>query len=85
MPSDTRDFLGTGWKFPLQVTPAGGIARALYEQRIEESLERRQRKLRWVSLKTAAELVDDRDLAELLASLADNDGTPLRDFVDAAA
>lgn len=38
MRSNTRDFLGKGWKFPLQVTPAGGIARALYEQRIEESI-----------------------------------------------
>jgi phage baseplate assembly protein W len=33
-----RDFLGIGWKFPLQVTPAGHIARARYEQRIEESI-----------------------------------------------
>ena len=33
-----RDFLGIGWKFPLQVTPAGGIAQARYEQRIEESI-----------------------------------------------
>lgn len=35
---ETRDFLGIGWRFPLQVTPAGGIARARYEQRIEESI-----------------------------------------------
>src|SRR5215468_2008804 len=34
----TRDFLGIGWKFPLQVTPAGRIAQARYEQRIEESI-----------------------------------------------
>jgi uncharacterized protein len=33
-----RDFLGVGWKFPLQVTPAGRIAQARYEQRIEESV-----------------------------------------------
>lgn len=33
-----RDFLGIGWKFPLQVTPAGRIATAAYEQRIEESV-----------------------------------------------
>ena len=26
VPSDRRDFLGVGWKFPLQVTPAGRIA-----------------------------------------------------------
>ena len=34
----TRDFLGIGWKFPLQVTAAGSIAQARYEQRIEESI-----------------------------------------------
>ncbi len=33
-----RDFLGIGWKFPLQVTPGGRIAQARYEQRIEESV-----------------------------------------------
>jgi phage baseplate assembly protein W len=40
MKSDTqqRDFLGIGWKFPLQVTPGGAIAQAKFEQRIEESL-----------------------------------------------
>src|SRR5438067_12914380 len=35
---DTREYLGVGWKFPLQVTPAGGIARARYEHRVEESI-----------------------------------------------
>jgi phage baseplate assembly protein W len=35
---ETRDFLGIGWKFPLQVTPAGRIAQSRYEQRIEESI-----------------------------------------------
>lgn len=34
----TRDFLGIGWKFPLQVTAAGRIAQARHEQRIEESV-----------------------------------------------
>ena len=34
----TREFLGIGWKFPLQVTPRGGIARASHEQRVEESI-----------------------------------------------
>jgi uncharacterized protein len=33
-----RDFLGVGWKFPLQVTPGGRVALARYEQRIEESI-----------------------------------------------
>lgn len=34
----SRAFLGVGWKFPLQVTPQGKIARARHEQRIEESI-----------------------------------------------
>jgi phage baseplate assembly protein W len=38
MASNQRDFLGVGWKFPLQVTPGGQIARAGYEQRVEESI-----------------------------------------------
>ncbi len=33
-----RDFLGVGWKFPIQVTPDGKIAQARFEQRIEESI-----------------------------------------------
>jgi hypothetical protein len=33
-----RDFLGVGWKFPLQVTPAGSIASARHELRVEESM-----------------------------------------------
>ncbi len=33
-----REFLGSGWRFPLQVTPNGRIAQAKYEQRIEESI-----------------------------------------------
>jgi uncharacterized protein len=38
MATDTREYLGVGWKFPLQVTPGGTIAQARYEQRIEESI-----------------------------------------------
>lgn len=34
----TRNFLGVGWKFPLQPTPNGKLALARYEQRIEESI-----------------------------------------------
>ncbi len=34
----SRAFLGVGWKFPLQVTPRGGLAVSLYEQRVEESI-----------------------------------------------
>ncbi|MCC7052821.1 MAG: GPW/gp25 family protein [Gemmatimonadaceae bacterium] len=37
-PRDTREFLGLGWKFPLQVTAGGSIARARYEVRVEESV-----------------------------------------------
>jgi phage baseplate assembly protein W len=38
MATTNREFLGVGWKFPLQVTPGGRIAQARYEQRIEESI-----------------------------------------------
>jgi len=38
MDSNRRDFLGVGWKFPLQVTPGGKIAQARYDQRVEESI-----------------------------------------------
>ena len=38
MAKDRREFLGVGWKFPLQVTASGKIAQAKYEQRVEESL-----------------------------------------------
>jgi len=38
MASNQRDYLGVGWKFPLQVTPGGTIAQARYEQRLEESI-----------------------------------------------
>jgi len=38
MNNNKRDFLGVGWKFPLQVTPGGTIAQSRYEQRVEESI-----------------------------------------------
>jgi phage baseplate assembly protein W len=38
MIGQNRDYLGSGWKFPLQVTPAGKIAQSSYEQRVEESI-----------------------------------------------
>ncbi len=38
MASTQREYLGIGWKFPLQMTPDGKIAQAKYEQRIEESI-----------------------------------------------
>ncbi|GAF48245.1 GPW/gp25 family protein [Rhodococcus wratislaviensis] len=33
-----RAFLGTGWKFPPQVSPTGAIATSSQEQKIEESI-----------------------------------------------
>jgi hypothetical protein len=36
--ADRREFLGVGWKFPLQATPDGRIAQARHESRIEESI-----------------------------------------------
>ena len=38
MTNQNREYLGIGWKFPLQVTPGGRIAGARYEQRVEESI-----------------------------------------------
>lgn len=38
MANNIREFLGVGWKFPIQVTPDGKIAQARHEQRIEESI-----------------------------------------------
>jgi len=38
MSDDTREFLGIGWRFPLQVTASGSVAQSRYEQRIEESI-----------------------------------------------
>lgn len=37
-PNAKRDFLGVGWKFPLQVNAQGGVATAKFEQSIEESI-----------------------------------------------
>jgi phage baseplate assembly protein W len=45
-PSSTaRKFLGTGWKFPVRLTPAGGLAFSSGEQSIEEAI--------WILLGTA--------------------------------
>ena len=33
-----REFLGIGWKFPIQVAPNGKIAQSRQEQKIEESI-----------------------------------------------
>ncbi len=41
----TRKFLGTGWKFPLRVTPGGGFAYSQGEQSVEEAI--------WILLGTA--------------------------------
>src|SRR3954471_21026855 len=38
MTTTARKFLGVGWKFPIQVTPTGQIARSFFEQRVEESI-----------------------------------------------
>ena len=38
MANQNREYLGTGWKFPLQVTPSGRIAGTGYERRVEESI-----------------------------------------------
>lgn len=38
MPSVTREFLGRGWKFPLQVNARGAVATARDEERIAEAI-----------------------------------------------
>ena len=38
MLSDSRDFLGTGWAFPVDVDVSGGIAMVSAEQAIERSI-----------------------------------------------
>ncbi len=40
-----KEFLGVGWKFPVQVTPGGGIALSQYEEDIKEAI--------WIILSTA--------------------------------
>jgi phage baseplate assembly protein W len=40
-----KEFLGVGWKFPVQVTPAGRIALSQYEEDIKEAI--------WIILSTA--------------------------------
>ncbi len=43
--TDTRRFLGTGWKFPVRITPGGGFGFSQGEQSVEEAI--------WVVLDTA--------------------------------
>ncbi len=40
-----RDFLGTGWSFPVRVNPRGGLSFSSAEQKIQESI--------WLVLATA--------------------------------
>jgi Bacteriophage baseplate protein W len=41
----TRKFLGTGWKFPVRISPAGGLIYSEGEQSVEEAI--------WILLGTA--------------------------------
>jgi Bacteriophage baseplate protein W len=41
----TRKFLGTGWKFPVRISPGGGFAFSQGEQSVEEAI--------WILLGTA--------------------------------
>lgn len=41
----TKKFLGTGWKFPVRLTPGGGLAFSQGEQSVEEGI--------WIVLDTA--------------------------------
>ena len=37
--ADNRDFLGRGWRFPIRITPAGGIAMSEGEEKVRQSVE----------------------------------------------
>lgn len=54
------------------------------EQRVDWP-ERGQRELRWATPAEAASLVDDRQLADLIAEIADQAGAGLRAFMQDAA
>jgi len=41
----TRPYLGTGWKFPIRVNPAGGLSWSIGEQSVQEAI--------WIILGTA--------------------------------
>jgi phage baseplate assembly protein W len=45
MTANARKFLGTGWKFPVRTTPAGGLSFSSGEQGVEEAI--------WILLGTA--------------------------------
>jgi phage baseplate assembly protein W len=38
MEKDTKEFLGSGWKFPIEVNKRGGVALTEYEEKIRESI-----------------------------------------------
>lgn len=45
MPREPREFLGTGWKFPIRVNARGGLSYSRHEQDIDEAV--------WIILSTA--------------------------------
>jgi phage baseplate assembly protein W len=45
VPADRREFLGTGWRFPIRPTASGGLAWSSGEQKVGESI--------WLVLSTA--------------------------------
>ena len=45
MTTPSREFTGTGWKFPIRVNPRGGLSYSVDEQDIEEAI--------WIILSTA--------------------------------
>jgi phage baseplate assembly protein W len=45
MTNQSREFTGTGWKFPIRVNPRGGLSYSADEQDIEEAI--------WIILSTA--------------------------------
>jgi phage baseplate assembly protein W len=37
--AENRDFLGRGWRFPIRITTAGGVAMAEGEEKVRQSIE----------------------------------------------
>lgn len=45
MPTQNRDFLGVGWKFPIRINARGGFSFSRYEEDVQEAI--------WIILSTA--------------------------------
>jgi 8-oxo-dGTP pyrophosphatase MutT (NUDIX family) len=73
-------FMRFGYRVPCRVL----VYPLLVLQHATSWREQDERVLRWCSLQEAAGLVDDKDLARILADLAAQDGAPLWPFIETA-